>query len=98
MMNEITKDRPISEQLVEIIDNEPEMTVTSDVVYGLDYEYKQLQTENKQLKDTLTKAKHEIERKLTFCSAEAEGHINPEKCNIAIHFLKKLLDELKEVQ
>lgn len=57
-----------------------------------------LQEENKQLRDVLNKIKYEIERKIAFCSCEAKGHINPEKCNIAIHFLKKLLDELKEVR
>lgn len=49
-MNEFTKDRPTAEQLVEKLDNELEMTICSDVVHGLDYEYKQLQQENQELK------------------------------------------------
>lgn len=56
-----------------------------------------LKKENQELKDTLSKVKHEVERKITFCSAEAEGHINPEKCNTAIHSLRKLLEDLKDV-
>lgn len=58
----------------------------------------ELTDENKQLKNTLSKVKHEIEEELTFCSVEAEGHINPKKCNIAIRFFKKLLEDLKEVK
>lgn len=50
-MNEFTKDRPTSEQLVDLIDNELDITICSDVVHGLDFEYKQLQQENKQLKE-----------------------------------------------
>lgn len=50
-MNEFTKDRPTSEQLVDLIDNELDITICSDVVRGLDFEYKQLQQENKQLKE-----------------------------------------------
>ena len=53
--------------------------------------------ENQKLKDILNKIKTEIEEKIRFCESEAEGHINHEKCNIAIRFLKKLLDDLEEV-
>ena len=52
-MNEYKKDRPTSEQLVDLLDNELEITICADVVHGLDYEYKQLQEENKQLKEQL---------------------------------------------
>jgi len=48
-MNEYKKDRPTSEQLVDLLDNELEITIYADVVHGLDYEYKQLQEENKKL-------------------------------------------------
>lgn len=48
-MNEYKKDRPTSEQLVDLLDNELEITICADVVHGLDYEYKQLQEENKKL-------------------------------------------------
>lgn len=48
-MNEYKKDRPTSEQLVDFLDNELEITICADVVHGLDYEYKQLQEENKKL-------------------------------------------------
>ena len=52
-MNEFTKDRSTAEQLVEKLDNELEMTICSDVVHGLDYEYKQLQQENQELNKQL---------------------------------------------
>ena len=48
-MNEYKKDRPTSEQLVDLLDNELEITICADVVHGLYYEYKQLQEENKKL-------------------------------------------------
>lgn len=50
-MNEFSKDKPTSQQLVELLDNELDITICRDVVYGLDFEYKQLQQENQQLKD-----------------------------------------------
>ena len=50
-MNEFEKDRPTSEQLVELLDNEQDITICSDVVRGLDYEYKQLQEENQKSKE-----------------------------------------------
>lgn len=52
-MNEFAKDRPTAEQLVEKLDNELDITICSDVVHGLDYEYKQLQQENQELKKQL---------------------------------------------
>lgn len=57
-----------------------------------------LEKENKQLRDVLNKAKYKIKRKIAFCSCEEKGHINHEKCNKTILFLKDLLDDLKEVQ
>ncbi|HIQ91026.1 MAG TPA: hypothetical protein IAB27_05335 [Candidatus Coprosoma intestinipullorum] len=50
-MNEFIKDRPTSEQLVEILDREPDITICSDIVHGLDYEYKELKKENQELKN-----------------------------------------------
>ncbi len=52
-MNEYKKDRPTSEQLVDLLDNELEITICADVVHGLDYEYKQLQEENKKQKERI---------------------------------------------
>ena len=49
-MNEYKKDRPTSEQLVDFLDNELYITISSDVVHGLNFEYKQLQRENQELK------------------------------------------------
>ena len=52
-MNEFSKDRPTSEQLVELLDQEYDITICADVVHGLDYEYKSLQKENQKLKRQL---------------------------------------------
>lgn len=49
-MNEFSKDRPTSEQLVELLDQEYDITICADVVHGLDYEYKSLRKENQKLK------------------------------------------------
>ena len=42
-----------AKQLVEQLGDNTELTIMADVVHGLDYEYKQLQQENKELKDTI---------------------------------------------
>ena len=69
-MNEYKKDRPTSEQLVDLLDNELEITIYADVVHGLDYEYKQLQEENKKLNgaiqtyDTLLKSNIEENKQI----------------------------------
>lgn len=52
-MNEFEKDRSTSEQLVELLDNEQDITICSDVVHGLYHEYKHLQEENEELKKQL---------------------------------------------
>lgn len=52
-MNEFEKDRSTSEQLVELLDNEQDITICSDVVHGLYHEYKHLQEENQELKKQL---------------------------------------------
>lgn len=36
-------DKPTSEQLIELLGNKSEITIVSDIVYGLDFEYKELQ-------------------------------------------------------
>ena len=50
-MNEFEKDRSTSEQLVELLDNEQDITICSDVVHGLYHEYKHLQEENQKSKE-----------------------------------------------
>lgn len=73
--------------------------ITTYVDYNnLKFKNKIITEENKQLRDVLNKAKYKIERKIAFCSCEAKGHINSEKCNKTILFLKKLLDDLKEAE
>lgn len=54
-MNEFTKDKPTSQQLIELIDNELDITICKDVVYGLDFEYKQLQQERDKYKSIVEK-------------------------------------------
>lgn len=49
-MNEFSKDRPTSEQLVELLGQEKDITICADVVHGLDYEYKNLQRKIQNLK------------------------------------------------
>ena len=44
-----------AKQLLEQLGNNSEITIMADVVYGLDYEYKQLQQENKELKEGINK-------------------------------------------
>ena len=67
-------------------------------VYDILGEKANLQKENKQLRDTLNKVKNKIEGKMAFCSCEAEGRLNHEKCDKTVLFLKSLLDDLKEVE
>ena len=48
-----------AKQLVEQLGNSTEITIMSDIVHGLNFEYEQLQQENKELKfnlDTITKS------------------------------------------
>ena len=52
MMNSFNE-KPTSEQLVEKLDDALDITIGADVVHGLDYEYKQLQQENHELKNQL---------------------------------------------
>ena len=50
-MNEFTKDSPTSEKLVAELGTKTDITICADIVHGLDYEYKQLQQENQELKN-----------------------------------------------
>lgn len=42
-----------AKQLLDILGNKSEMTIMSDIVYGLNFEYEQLQQENEELKQKL---------------------------------------------
>lgn len=55
-MNEFTKEKPTSQQLVDLIDDELDITICRDVVNGLDYEYKQLQQERDKYKSIVEEA------------------------------------------
>lgn len=70
-MTEYKKDRPTSEQLVDLLDNKLEITVCADVVYGLDYEYKQLQQENKQLQQE----KNQLDEAITICDILVKSNV-----------------------
>lgn len=52
-----------------------------------------LTEENKKLKNTIEKAIHKLERGITFCENDSQGIY--EKCNIAIHREKSVLEILK---
>lgn len=52
-MNEFTKDSPTSEKLVAELGTKTDITICADIVHGLDYEYKQLQQKNQELKGQL---------------------------------------------
>ena len=56
-----------------------------------------LKRKNKQLKGVLNKIKTEIEEKVEFCKNESKGHMNHDKCDKTVLFLKRILDDLKEV-
>lgn len=58
----------------------------------------QLQEKYKKLKVVLNKVRKEIEEKIEFCESESKGHINHEKCDKTILFLRGLLEDLKEVE
>lgn len=100
-MNEYKKDRPTSEQLVDLLDNELEITICADVVHGLDFEYKQLQEENKKLNgaiqtyDILLKSNVEENKQLKKVIDKAIRYIQENTCWELR--TSKVLDILKEV-
>ena len=59
---------------------------------------KELTDENQGYKEVLSKVKNKIEEKIEFCKNESKGHINHDKCDKTALFLKKILDDLKEVE
>ena len=61
-MNEFSKDKPTSQQLVELLDNELDITICRDVVYGLDCEYKQLQQERDKYKSIVEGINNHIDK------------------------------------
>ena len=50
-------EKPTSEQLIEKLDDAFDIRIGVDVVHGLDFEYKQLQQKNQELKKQLDKIK-----------------------------------------
>ena len=55
-MSKFTKDKPTSRQLVEELGDRLDITICSDVIYGLDYEYLQLENKAKKYKEVIDKA------------------------------------------
>ncbi len=56
--------------------------------------YKNLYSSVKKQKDDVVE---NIKKQITFCTNEAEGTINNEKCWMAINYLKKILRMLGEI-
>lgn len=93
-MNEFTKDRSTAEQLVEKLDNELEMTICSDVVHGLDYEYKQLQQENQELKNQQKEFIKWLESEIKACELTCDLIFNHNK---EMKIYKEILSKYKEI-
>lgn len=55
-MSKFTKDKPTSRQLVEELGDRLDITICSDVIYELDYEYLQLENKAKKYKEVIDKA------------------------------------------
>jgi hypothetical protein len=90
-VNQFTKDKPTSQQLVDLIDDEQDITICRDVVNGLDYEYKQLQQERDKYKSIVEKAIEYIEE------TQLNGNkISEMLCGSEIVKLLEILKELEE--
>ena len=87
-MNEFSKDKPTSQQLVDLIDEELDITISRDVVYGLDFEYKQLQQENQQLKSMICPIYEKCQKGECDCTHEEYRSM----CETNM----KIIDELNE--
>ena len=66
----------------------------NEEIEDLERQVRALTEQNKKLKGTIEKAIHELERGITFCENDSQGIY--EKCNIAIHREKSILEILKE--
>lgn len=53
--------------------------------------------ENQQLKKQKDDAAENIKKQITFCTNEAEGTVNNDKCWMAVNYLKKILRMLGEI-
>lgn len=57
----------------------------------------ELYAENQQLKKQKDDVIEDIKKQITFCTNEAEGTVNNEKCWMAVNYLKKILGMLGEI-
>ena len=99
-MNEFEKDRSTSEQLVELLDNEQDITICSDVVHGLYHEYKHLQEENEELKKQLEEINNFI-NKANFANIEQlmlDYCAKTEEQKEFIQYLEDYIEVLKSQQ
>lgn len=62
----------------------------NEKIENLERQVRTLTEENKKLKNTIEKAIHKLERGITFCENDSQGIY--EKCNIAIHREKSVLE------
>ena len=88
-MNEFTKDKPTSQQLVDLIDDELDITIYRDVVYGLYFEYKQLQQERDKYKSIVDELKKYLKEE----SKKDDTYFIPYLASI-----HKTLDKIKELE
>lgn len=65
----------------------------NEEIEDLERQVRALTEQNKKLRGTIEKAIHEPERGITFCENDSQGIY--EKCNIAIHREKNILEILK---
>ena len=52
----------------------------------------------KQKKTVLDELEEDIKRQITFCTNEAEGTVNNDKCWMAVNYLKHLLNKIQELK
>ena len=92
-----------AKQLVEQLGDNTELTIMADVVHGLDYEYKQLQQENKELKDTILTYQLHTEvspishenKNIKNILNEFEKWLDSQECDIVENFVVIRLADIK---
>lgn len=53
---------------------------------------------DKPKKTVLDELEEDIKRQITFCTNEAEGTVNNDKCWMAVNYLKHLLNKIQELK
>ena len=89
--------RPTSEQLVEELGNKLEITICSDIVHSLDFEYKQVYWENQELKNELSYLVREyIEVSNKFSDLGIDFRKKEKQKAIFIEYLEDEIKRLRE--